>query len=361
VPALAESVAFSIEDFVRYCNTGIASEELSTMYGVNSLVIDARSSAAVDAEPNLIQPNLIQQCAHIISSLPTVLIGLVSKATSPSSAVAALFDVILTEEDEEAFGFALQTLIATYPLAATSLAVHLRCSHKRAIEEGLIAESTLYSLLQSGPEFAGWLASRSTQDAQRKTRKEAASSNERAVLVNDDGTALEFVLNRPKRHNAFSRQMRDELHTALHEASHGAQSIIIRGAGPSFCSGGDLSEFGTFASTVESHLTRLTRSPARLIAQNADQITVLLHGACYGAGIELPAFAHHIVADPDARFCLPELSLGLIPGAGGTVSLPKRIGRQRTALLALSGVTINTTTALEWGLVDAVAPRLPYE
>ena len=71
-----------------------------------------------------------------------------------------------------------------------------------------------------------------------------------------------------------------------------------------------------------------------------------------GAGIELPAFARRVVAAEDAFFQLPELSLGLIPGAGGTVSIPRRIGRQRTARLALSGERLDAATALEWGLVD---------
>jgi enoyl-CoA hydratase/carnithine racemase len=79
-----------------------------------------------------------------------------------------------------------------------------------------------------------------------------------------------------------------------------------------------------------------------------------VHGACVGAGVELPAFAARVVARADARFWLPELGLGLVPGAGGTVSLPRRIGRQRTAWLALSGRPIDARTALAWGLIDEV-------
>jgi enoyl-CoA hydratase/carnithine racemase len=76
---------------------------------------------------------------------------------------------------------------------------------------------------------------------------------------------------------------------------------------------------------------------------------------CAGSGIELPAFAGTVVAAPDTTFALPEVSLGLVPGAGGTVSLPHRIGRHRTALLALSGATIDAPTALAWGLVDRLS------
>jgi enoyl-CoA hydratase len=83
-------------------------------------------------------------------------------------------------------------------------------------------------------------------------------------------------------------------------------------------------------------------------------MTVEVHGACIGAGVELPSFAGHVVAAPDAFFQLPELSMGLVPGAGGTVSLTRRIGRYRTAYLALSGARIDAPTAARWGLVDAV-------
>jgi enoyl-CoA hydratase/carnithine racemase len=129
----------------------------------------------------------------------------------------------------------------------------------------------------------------------------------------------------------------------------------LSGNGPSFCSGGDLGEFGSFPDPATAHVVRLTRSPARLAHQIADRLHVHLHGACMGAGIEVPALAGHVVAAADAVISLPELSLGLVPGAGGTASIPRRIGRHRTAALALSGMRIDATTALGWGLVDEVA------
>ena len=77
-----------------------------------------------------------------------------------------------------------------------------------------------------------------------------------------------------------------------------------------------------------------------------------IHGSTFGGGIEMAAFAGRVVAGPDTRIALPEVSLGLIPGAGGTASLTRRIGRQRTAALGLLGTVIDASTALEWGLVD---------
>ena len=70
----------------------------------------------------------------------------------------------------------------------------------------------------------------------------------------------------------------------------------------------------------------------------------------------MAAFAHRVVADPTTRIALPEVGLGLMPGAGGTVSLPRRIGRHRTMWLALTGATIGAEVALAWGLVDQLSP-----
>jgi enoyl-CoA hydratase/carnithine racemase len=75
--------------------------------------------------------------------------------------------------------------------------------------------------------------------------------------------------------------------------------------------------------------------------------------------LEIAAFAGRLTAMPDAWFQLPELAMGLIPGAGGCVSVPRRIGRQRAALMILSGKRINATTALRWGLIDAIEDTPP--
>lgn len=80
-----------------------------------------------------------------------------------------------------------------------------------------------------------------------------------------------------------------------------------------------------------------------------------MHGSCVGAGIEVPAFADRIVARPDSLFRLPEVAMGLIPGAGGTVSVPRRIGRWRAFWLCVTGVALDAQTAMVWGLVDEVS------
>jgi enoyl-CoA hydratase len=235
------------------------------------------------------------------------------------------------------------------PLAATALVQCLRASEGMEIERGLVLESLAYSTLQAGPEFAAWRAARPIP----RGRPPPTGA---AVRATRDGDALRITLSRPEKRNAFSAEMRDGLVEALRVAVCAAEirEILLEGEGPAFCSGGDLDEFGELPDPATAHVVRTTRSAARLLALCADRVRAELHGSCVGAGVELPAFAARVVARADARFWLPELGLGLIPGAGGTVSLPRRIGRQRTAWLALSRRPIDAETARRWGLVDAV-------
>jgi enoyl-CoA hydratase/carnithine racemase len=176
------------------------------------------------------------------------------------------------------------------------------------------------------------------------------------VRIDRADDRLDIVLQRTEVHNAFDATMRDALCEALEvvAADPAISEVHLWGDGPSFCSGGDVDEFGTATDAALAHRIRIERSVGRRVHDHADRVTVHLHGACIGAGIELSAFAGRVVASPDTAIRLPELGMGLIPGAGGTVSLPRRIGRHRTAYLALTGVTIDAALACSWGLVDAV-------
>jgi hypothetical protein len=233
------------------------------------------------------------------------------------------------------------------PKAAAVLAGLLRLTSDVPAEQGLVAESLAYSMLLAGPEFARWLAA-------RPTRPPAPVPAE-PVLLDRTGDELRVTLNDPARHNCFSRHIRDGLAEALDLALSDPSITTIRldGNGPSFCSGGDLDEFGTTPDVAAAHLIRTERSVASRADRCRDRLRPVLHGACIGAGLEIPSFATRVEARDDTFFQLPELSMGLIPGAGGTVSLPRRIGRWRTAYLALSGLRLDLPTALTWGLVDA--------
>jgi enoyl-CoA hydratase/carnithine racemase len=217
---------------------------------------------------------------------------------------------------------------------------------------GVITESLAYSTLQSGPEFARWLAERGP--AQPPAIPDP-------VLAERTGDTLHVRLNRPTRHNAFSTDARAALLEALDVARHddSVSEVVLGGTGPSFCSGGDLAEFGSLADPATAHLARTRYSPAlvldELTARLGRRCRAEVHGQVLGSGLEMAAFCGWVEAETDSVFGLPELGLGLIPGAGGTVSVTRRIGRWRTAYLVLSGAAVDAATALKWGLVDAVA------
>jgi enoyl-CoA hydratase/carnithine racemase len=216
---------------------------------------------------------------------------------------------------------------------------------------GIITESLAYSTLQAGPEFARWLAERGTAQMPRIPDP---------VVVERDGNTLYVRFNRPSRHNAFSTDARAALLEALEVArlDVSVDEVVLSGNGPSFCSGGDLAEFGTFADPASAHLARTRYSPALVLDELTHRLgarcRARVHGQVLGSGLEMAAFCGRVEAQPDSVLGLPELSLGLIPGAGGTVSVTRRIGRWRTAYLVLSGRTLDAATARKWGLVDEV-------
>lgn len=217
---------------------------------------------------------------------------------------------------------------------------------------GVVTESLAYSTLQAGPEFASWLADRGPAQM---------PDIPNPVVAERDENRLTIRFNRPRRHNAFSTDARAALLEALEVArvDPSVTEVVLAGNGPSFCSGGDLAEFGTFADPASAHLARTRHSPALALAEITERLgracRAEIHGQVQGSGLEMAAFCGWVRCHPDAVLGLPELTLGLIPGAGGTVSITRRIGRWRTAYLVLSGRSIDAQTALRWGLVDEVS------
>ncbi len=251
-----------------------------------------------------------------------------------------------------------ETGFAVAPRAAVTAALLLRRASADlpgasdgmpGVWSGLSAESTAYSMLLAGPEFARWRAA-------HPPRPTAPTDDDPRVRVDQVGNVTRVTLARSRRHNAIDARMRDELHAALAEAATGPRAVVLRGDGPSFCSGGDLDTFGSLPDPATAHVIRLARSVAWQAHRLAPRLVVGLHGACLGAGIEIPAFAEHVVATDDATVGLPELALGLIPGAGGTVSLARRSSPARVLELLLGDATIPAATARDWGLVDEVVP-----
>ncbi|MFD8810497.1 enoyl-CoA hydratase/isomerase family protein [Streptomyces sp. NPDC059627] len=266
------------------------------------------------------------------------------------------FDILLTAApdpprpwvgcaDPYATARLLHTTVTRHPAASLSLVQVLRMGSALSGPDRLVLESLAYSTLQAGRDYRSWLAS---------ARPRASRPAAEPVQVRRDGARMTLTLDRPWVRNAFDAGTRDALCEALEVAvlDPTVTRVDLYGNGPAFCSGGDLSEFGTSRDPAEAHRVRVQRSPAALLQRCAPKVTAHVHGPCVGAGIELAAFAGSVTAAAGTTFRLPEIGMGLIPGAGGTVSLPDRIGRERAAYLALSGAATDVETALRWGLVD---------
>ena len=272
-----------------------------------------------------------------VAQQPVPVIGLACSDPRP-------FDLTV-EDDAELKQVAAH--IEANPRASAVLVQVLRSTGSLPLVEALAVESLAYATLQAGAEYRRWLSHRG----------EGASLGEvEAVRVSRVESRLEICLDTPERRNALSVPMRDGLTEAFKLAAmdESISHVAVRGNGPAFCAGGDLTEFSLVDDVSRTHETRQLRMPARYLALCAKKTSFFLHGACVGAGIELPAFARRVVAASDTVFRLPEVAMGLIPGAGGCVSIPRRIGRQRAAWMAITGAEVNAELALSWGLVDEV-------
>jgi enoyl-CoA hydratase/carnithine racemase len=289
-----------------------------------------------------------------VADLPVVVVGVAPGAGTPAARGVPGADLVDVVVGDDAAAARVVAAVDAHPLAATALALLLRGSERRTVPEGLVAESATYSLLQFGPEHLAWL--------DRRGPPRVREGDERPVRVRREGgggAVLHITLDRPAVRNAYDAAMRDALLDALAVAqADPAVRVLLDGAGPAFCSGGDLAEFGTRRDPASAHLVRLGRSAAHALHLLADRVTARVHGASVGSGVELAAFAGRVVAAPHATFALPEVAMGLVPGAGGTVSIPARIGRQRTAWLALTGERLDAPTARSWGLVDEIVDEV---
>lgn len=176
--------------------------------------------------------------------------------------------------------------------------------------------------------------------------------------IDDRGVAT-ITLNRPERLNAINMAMRDLLWEYLQACRDhpDVRAVCFRGEGRSFSAGADISEFGTAPSLWESRRARHERDVWGLLLSLQVPLVARLHGYCFGAGLELPLCCDVRVAADDARFALPEVTLGYIPSAGGTQTLPRTIPPGAAADLILTGEPVGTEEALRWGLITRAVPE----
>lgn len=322
------------QDALRDLLPGLGTGGLSPLGGRPCLVFRAAAAGAAEA----------RRLGDALRALPCPSICIAGR--DANRALMRASDVVVRSADEAR---PLVASIADSPIAASVLVQLLRATEKLPVLDALYAESLAYATLQAGPEHRRWLA---------RHRRGPVPAREAgpAVVVERDGAELSIELNRPANRNAISVEVRDALVEAfqLVLADETIRRVRLGGRGKCFSVGGDLAEFGQVPDPATGHAVRMQALPARFLAQCAERVEARVQSACIGAGVELPAFARRVVATKNAFFHLPELGMGLLPGAGGTVSIPRRIGRQRAAWLMLSGERINARTALDWGLVDAI-------
>jgi len=173
--------------------------------------------------------------------------------------------------------------------------------------------------------------------------------------VDERGVAT-ITLNRPARLNAINLAMRDLLWTYVCACRDdpSIRVIVFRGEGRSFSAGADISEFGTAPSIIEARRARHERDLWAELLNHRCLTVAALHGFCYGAGLELPLCCDYRVATAEATFALPEVTLGYMPSAGGTQTLPRLIPPGAAAHMIFTGEPIGSDRALQLGLVDRV-------
>jgi enoyl-CoA hydratase/carnithine racemase len=167
----------------------------------------------------------------------------------------------------------------------------------------------------------------------------------------------ELVLDRPEAMNAMSTQMARELAACCGRlAADDSVSVVVITSthGRAFCVGADLKERNTLTDAALARQRPLSRAAYAGVLELPMPVIAAVHGYALGGGYELALACDMIVADPTAVVGLPEVSVGVIPGGGGTQLLPRRVGAARAAHLIFTGRRVPAAEALALGLVDAL-------
>lgn len=180
------------------------------------------------------------------------------------------------------------------------------------------------------------------------------------VYEKDDAGIGWLTLNRPDVLNAMNMAVRDDLWSYMHAVREDpdVRVVVFRGAGErAFSAGADISEFGTAPSYVESRRARQERDVWGAMLGITKPLIASVHGFAYGAGCELSLLCDIRIAADDATFALPEVTLGYIPSAGGTQTLPRFVPPGVAREMIYGGAPVDAARALRIGLVQRVVPR----
>lgn len=178
------------------------------------------------------------------------------------------------------------------------------------------------------------------------------------IIVETEGHLGFITIDRPKKLNALNKETIAELHLAFSslEKDQDIRSIIITGSGEkAFVAGADIAEFSDFDASQGKELARKGQADLfDLVAELSIPVIAAVNGFALGGGLELAMASHIRVASSNAKMGLPEVSLGLIPGYGGTQRLPQLVGKGKAFEMITSGGMIGAEEALRYGLVNHV-------
>jgi len=180
------------------------------------------------------------------------------------------------------------------------------------------------------------------------------------LLISLENNVLTITINRPDKLNALTREVFTDLENVINEIENdpGIRSAIITGAGQkAFVAGADITELGGLNKEQAMALAKRGQDIFFKIESCNKPIVAAVNGFALGGGCELSMACHFRIASDNAKFGQPEVSLGLIPGYGGTQRLVQLIGKGRAIELLISGNMIDANTALQYGLVNYVVKQ----
>lgn len=181
------------------------------------------------------------------------------------------------------------------------------------------------------------------------------------ILVEENNGITTIIINRPDKLNALNKQTIEELHEAFKDEDEDEDTkvVILTGSGEkAFVAGADISEFADFNVSKGTKLAAKGQNILFDYVENMSKpVIAAVNGYALGGGLELAMACHFRVASDNAKMGLPEVSLGVIPGYGGTQRLPQLIGKGRAMEMIMTAGMIDANQALNYGLVNHVVPQ----